>query len=304
MIYDRDYMQPEHDPRDAAVARPLILAVVLGFILQAIVTTFLPRGGGFLFDNAVLSLPAIREFKVWTLVTYPLLEAVVSPWTVISVVFNAIMLHLFARTLVPVIGPRGFWTVALGSVLVGALMTLGVALTRPGLPGIAVSASVIVLALLTVFACLQPDRPLSFLLAFVIPVTIKPKYLAWFIAGLALFGLVFFELQGKPGATPPSNLLGGMLAGWLFHRFMHRPGAIFQSSGPAIEMPAWMKRKKKVAVATAAKNFTVNVSPTSPADIRAEVDRILDKINSKGFGALTAEERRILDEARDTLNKR
>jgi len=304
MIYDRDYMQPEYDPRDAAVARPLVIAVVLGFIVQAIVATFLPKGGLFLYENAALSLEAIRHFKLWTLATYPLLEAGISPWSVIGVVFNAIMIHLFARTLVPVIGRRGFWTVAVGAVLVGGVLTLGTAAVRGGIPGVAVSASVIVLALLTVFACLQPDRPISFLLAFVIPVTIKPKYLAWFVGGLALFGLIFFELQGKPAATPPSNLLGGMLAGWLFHRFMHRPGAVFQSSGPAIEMPTWMKRKKKVAVAASATSYTVNVSTSSPADIRAEVDRILDKINSKGFGALTAEERRILDEARDTLNKK
>jgi hypothetical protein len=37
--------------------------------------------------------------------------------------------------------------------------------------------------------------------------------------------------------------------------------------------------------------------------LRAEVDRILDKINSEGFGALTAEEKRLLDEARDLLSR-
>ena len=304
MIYDRDYMQTEYDPRDSAVARPLIIAVVIGFIAQAIVSQWIPGGAAFLLDHVVLSLANIRSFEVWTVLTYPLLESGIDGWSVISVVFNAIMLHLFARTLVPVIGRRGFWTVVAGAVLLGAALTLTTAAIR-GLGGFAVSASTIVLALLTVFACLQPDRPISFLLAFVIPVTIKPKYLAWFIAGLALFGFIFFELQARPFATPPSNLLGGMLAGWLFHRFVHQPGAVFQSSGPRIEMPAWMKRKKRVAVATAATQYTVNVStPAQPTDIRAEVDRILDKINSKGFGALTAEERRVLDEARDTLNKR
>lgn len=303
MIYDRDYMQPEFDPRDAAVARPLIIAVVLGFVLQAIATTFLPGGGAFVYDHVALSLANIRDLQLWTIVTYPFLEAGISPWSVLGVVFNSIMIHLFARTLVPVIGRRGFWTVAAGAVLVGAAATLGVAAAR-GIPGLAVSASVIVFALLTVFACQNPDRPISFLLAFVIPVTIKPKYLLWFFGGLAAFGFIFFELQAKPFATPPSNLLGGMLAGWLFHRYMHRPGTVFPSSGPGIEMPAWMKRKKKVAVAAAATHYKVNVTTSSPADIRAEVDRILDKINSKGFGALTAEERRVLDEARDTLNRR
>ena len=48
--------------------------------------------------------------------------------------------------------------------------------------------------------------------------------------------------------------------------------------------------------------YQVNVG--SPGDLRAEVDRILDKINSQGFGALTAEEKRMLDEAKDLLSRR
>ncbi len=303
MIYDRDYMQTEYEPRDAAVARPLVIAVVVGFVLQAIVSSWVPGGAAFLFDHVVLSLANIRAFEIWTLLTYPLIEARIDGWSVISVVFNAIMIHMFARIVVPLIGRRGFWTLVAGAVLVGATLTLGTSALRGG-SGFAVSASVIVLALLTVFACIHPDRPISFLLAFVIPVTIKPKYLAWFIAGLAVFGFIFFELQGDRFATPPSNLLGGMLAGYLYHRFVFQRGTVFPSATPSIEMPAWMKRKKKVAVAVTTSNYKVNVSSASPADIRAEVDRILDKINSKGFGALTAEERRVLDEARDTLNKR
>jgi hypothetical protein len=33
------------------------------------------------------------------------------------------------------------------------------------------------------------------------------------------------------------------------------------------------------------------------------VDRILDKINSDGFGALTEAEKRLLDEAKDLLSR-
>jgi hypothetical protein len=34
------------------------------------------------------------------------------------------------------------------------------------------------------------------------------------------------------------------------------------------------------------------------------VDRILDKINERGFGSLTADEKRVLDEAREVLGPR
>jgi hypothetical protein len=48
----------------------------------------------------------------------------------------------------------------------------------------------------------------------------------------------------------------------------------------------------------------IRVNVGSRADLKAAVDRILDKINSKGFGALTPEEKRLLDEAKDLLSKR
>ena len=39
-------------------------------------------------------------------------------------------------------------------------------------------------------------------------------------------------------------------------------------------------------------------------DLKVEVDRILDKINSEGFGALTPDEKRLLDSAKDLLSRR
>jgi hypothetical protein len=48
----------------------------------------------------------------------------------------------------------------------------------------------------------------------------------------------------------------------------------------------------------------VQIDLTRREDLRAEVDRILDKINSDGFGALTADEKRLLDDARDLLSRR
>jgi len=38
-------------------------------------------------------------------------------------------------------------------------------------------------------------------------------------------------------------------------------------------------------------------------DLRTDVDHILDKINSQGFGSLTEEEKQTLDEAKDLLSK-
>ena len=48
----------------------------------------------------------------------------------------------------------------------------------------------------------------------------------------------------------------------------------------------------------------VQVEVPTREELRAEVDRILDKINSDGFGALTADEKQLLDDARDVLSRR
>ena len=42
-------------------------------------------------------------------------------------------------------------------------------------------------------------------------------------------------------------------------------------------------------------------APPPSKTLRAEVDRILDKINEQGFGALTEEEKRTLDRAKEDL---
>jgi predicted RNA-binding protein with PUA domain len=65
-----------------------------------------------------------------------------------------------------------------------------------------------------------------------------------------------------------------------------------------IELPAWLRRKKAEKNTV---NYKVNVTP--PADLKTEVDRILDKINSSGFSALTDDEKRVLDEAKDLLSR-
>jgi len=64
-------------------------------------------------------------------------------------------------------------------------------------------------------------------------------------------------------------------------------------------MPTWIKKQGSGGTVS-----SYNVNYGSKEYLRAEVDRILDKINSQGFGALTPEEKKRLDEAKDLLSKR
>jgi hypothetical protein len=163
-------------------------------------------------------------------------------------------------------------------------------------PAVLLGASAAVFGLLTVFLLTLPDRPVTFLLFFVIPATLRPRHLAFGLLGVSVFLLLFWEIPGGKSIAHSSHL-GGMLAGWLYVRYLHDRTGELGSLKPGIEMPAWLK-KKKTPVAS---DYQVNVK--HPADLRTEVDRILDKINSQGFGSLTDDERRMLDEARESLNK-
>jgi hypothetical protein len=62
-----------------------------------------------------------------------------------------------------------------------------------------------------------------------------------------------------------------------------------------------MKRGAKSA--STPTSYRVNLG-TGRADLKVEVDRILDKINSHGFQSLSAEEKRVLDEARAAMTRR
>ena len=77
-----------------------------------------------------------------------------------------------------------------------------------------VGASAGAFGLVAAFATLYPERPLMLLLFFIIPVSMRAKFLLLFSALLTVFGLIF----------PMDNIahaahLGGMLTGIVFVRY-------------------------------------------------------------------------------------
>ncbi|WP_442890957.1 rhomboid family intramembrane serine protease [Congregicoccus parvus] len=291
MIYDRPYMRSEHD-HGRGSALIWTLAVTIGvFVLQSILVAW--------FDVSIdrwlgLSVPAVQSGWLWTTLSYGLLHSTSNPF---HVIFNALCIYFLGREVLPRLGNNRFLILYVGAILLGGLGWLPIAMMNDvGVP--LVGASAAVFALLTVFACLSPDRPITLLLFFIIPVTVRPRILAYVAAGASLFFLLFFEIVGRGGVVAHSSHLAGMAAGWLYYRYLHDRTGEFGSLRPSVEMPAWLSRKKK---ATPETPFKVDVSGTR--DMKAEIDRILDKINAHGFGSLSVEERRILDNARDVLNR-
>lgn len=294
MLSDRPYMKREQPASGSGVLTWMLCALLAGFVVQNIFGRWM---GSPDFERLfALSTKGARDGYLWSFLTYVFLHG-----GVFHLAFNALGLFFLGRELVPMLGSRRFLGVSAAAASVGGLAWFATHFLSGG--GLLVGASAVVLGLFIVFACFHPDREITFLLFFVLPVTLRPRIAAWILLGLDGLGFLFSELPGNDATgIAHSAHLGGMLVGWIYYRYLHANNGWDRAPSLGMEMPGWWRRRKAVTQTTAA-GYTVNVTPKAK-DLRAEVDRVLDKINSQGFGALTDEEKRILDEAKDMLSRR
>jgi membrane associated rhomboid family serine protease len=283
----------EGDPRPTtSVLTWLICGIVAGFLLQNVFLQWLEIGET-LEDLFALKISGLESGRVWTLLTYSFLH---HPRNLLHIVGVLLALYFLGRELLPLLGPRRFLGVYAVATMVGGLVWTAAHWTQGGM---LMGASAAVFALLVIFACFYPNQQMTFLLFFVFPVTVKPKHLAIGAALLDVAGFIYYEILGRvsPFGFAHSAHLGGMAVGWFYFRYVHQANWGFLSRSD-MELPRWVKKNAKVAAPAAP--YRVNL--TNRADLRAEVDRILDKINSQGFNALTPEEKRVLDDAKDVLS--
>ncbi len=284
-------MRSEYSRPSASVLTWILSAIISGFVLQNVFERWV---GSNAFERLLaLTHGNFIQGYFWNQASYTLLHG-----GILHLLFNGLGIFLLGRELVPLLGARRFLTVYLSAAVLGGLAWLAVHHFTGGVALVGASSCVMMLFIL--FACFYPDREITFLLFFVLPVTIKPKYLAWILVGIDLLGFLFSELPGGSfdSGIAYSSHLGGMFVGWIYFRYFHANNG--WDRAPSIELPAWLRRRRKAS--PEASSFKVNLGKPS-GSFRAEVDRILDKINSQGFGALTEEEKRILDEAKDLLSR-
>lgn len=305
MLSDRPYMRGDYEREKTSVLTWLISAIVAGFIVQLLFGSGWLGGGDRVGEFLGLSPRSLENGWIWTLLSHAFLH---SPAFIVHVVFNVLALYFLGRELLPMLGTPRFLGIFAVATIVGGLAWSAVHWNNVGEMHMGASAAID--ALFIVFACFFPNQQITFLLFFVFPVTLKPKHVAYFLVGFSLVALMVYEI---PGATMPLGMviassahLGGMLTGFLYYRFIHDSRwSLGSPDRPEMELPRWLKRSKKSSAS--APVYQVDVEAASPArdkeNIRAEVDRILDKINSQGFGALTPEEKRMLDEAKDLLSR-
>lgn len=263
----------------------LISLIVAAFLIQLVVTASWFRMGVYLPHHFGVSIAALQELRLWTIATHPILHRTDNFLHIIAVLGGLVLL---GREMLPVMGARRFIWLYFGASAVGAATWAAVNWNAGGslVGGVAGVYSLFVL-----FACLNPKLEIRFMLFFFVPVTLRPRTLAWALVVLDLSGCAFYEFTSavSPFAYAPSAHLGGMLTGLIFYAYFYSERSLLSAGRAAVAS----------ALTSPSPSLPVDFAPASNQDLRVEVDRILDKINTSGLASLTATEKRLLDEAKN-----
>ena len=302
MLYDRPYMRqaPEPATKQTSAVTILLVVTISIFVLQQVLNVSFPEYGGrqnlFLTDWFAFNAENFKELKVWTVFSYAFLH---STTTLMHILGNMLGLFFIGRILEPVLGRQQFLLLYFAGAVVGAFTYLAFHFNGSNA---VVGASAAIFALVAFFCLRFPERPITLLLFFVIPLTIKPKWLFWGLLGYSVFSLVTAELPGNAHVAHSAHL-GGFLVGVLYFRYIYNSSPVSftgVSNRPSIELPEWFKRRKKTEAQI---SYSVNRPTASNVGLQKEVDRILDKINASGFGSLNDAEKRTLDQAKKIRSK-
>lgn len=298
MLSERPYLRGEYPRETTSVVTWLICAVAGSFLLEFVAVTAWGAPAAAAFRQLAFSAENLAAGWLWTPLTHWLLHSTGNLFHVSLVLAG---LYLLGHELIPVLGARRFLLVFAIAIFSGALVW-GSLNWRTG--GTLIGATAGIYGLIAVHALLHADREHSILLFFFFPITFKPGHLALGLLGFDTVAMVIVDLLGRqlPFSYAPSAHLGGMLAGWACCRLIqHRDRRTSaMKSLPASTAPSQAGQRAKEAFV----EDTAGPGGRSRDEIRQQVDRILDKINSQGFGALSPAERRILDEAKELLSKR
>jgi membrane associated rhomboid family serine protease len=310
MLDDRDYMrQPEY--RDSGW-RPsfrfrwswtvtLLAAYLLVFLAELICRRFFPhnhffhgyeifgRNGVEFFPGYLpLSVEGLEHGFVWQLLTYQFMH---EGW--LHLFLNSWVIYFFGRELEEMLGGKKFLALMFSSGIVGGLFQILTALLWPQyFGGAVVGASACGFGLIAAFALMFPERELTMLIFFVIPLTLRAKTLLIGSAVIAVAGFAFHDFV-MPGVAHAAHL-GGMAMGWFFVR------KILQGD--------WSRLGGALRPAEKAKTVRPRAEPVEKTDagdfLADEVDAILDKISAHGLQSLTTREREILESARKKMTRR
>lgn len=286
MLENRDYMRQQPESFGFRWSATVVLVIINAIVFVVQKGVLHP---GFVNQYLALSLDGGRHYYLWQFFTFQFLHG-----GILHLVFNCWALYMFGREVEWILGRSRYLTLYFLSGVIGGLFQEFVAMIWPQYFGSAVvGASAGILGVVAAFAMLFPERTLTLLIAFVIPVNLRAKYLLLLSLVMAALGIAFPESEFAGGVAHAAHL-GGILTGLAFIRFRaDSPEISWRPSERSFKPPPWAKIKREPK------------APTRPEEfISKEVDPILDKISAHGMQSLTEQERKTLEAARSKMGKR
>ena len=286
-------MQKSFSINSRSVVDILIIVLLCCFIINSIIGLFSNNLFTFFLDYLYFSSTALSEFLIWTPVTYACFHD--GPF---HLILNVLGFYFIGKNVEVMMGKVNFcYLLALGSIL-GSLFWLVFNSGGEYLVG----SSAVVMACLSFYCLKQPDHPITLLLFFILPCKLKPRWILIGVLMIEMYGFLFSEINAS-SAIAHSAHLGGLSAGALVFLFL-RSGREFPhfvlNITPSNKISKSIKAVYKDSKINVDKN-TYRVNFSNSAELQREVDRILDKINESGFGALTQDEKLTLDKAKGLL---
>lgn len=306
-IYSRSYMRDNYGAPGPAfdAVKVILISLVAVFLVQMVAAVWIRSD--FVTNYFGLSLENLGNGLLYTFFTYGYLHETGNSFP-LHLLINALVLYFAGRYLQMRLGSLRVFELFHLSVLAGGLLWVLVSLFT-GARFQLIGASGGVFGFLVLFSLLNWHDRIRFLLFFVIPVEMTGRMIFYILLGVQAFFFLFGELPGAAHGTAYSAHLGGIAMAWLYNRYLITRPPLSQHlrlRRTSTEAPAWKKRGQ--AAKERGGRFSVNLKSArstaprrSTRGLRPEVDRILDKINEKGFGALSDEEKRTLDRAKDEL---
>jgi membrane associated rhomboid family serine protease len=294
MLEDRSYMRQPRFGAQSSATIWLVVANVLAFIAQLVLTHYWTRVNYFL----PLSLDGLRHGYVWQLVSFQFMHA-----GFLHLFFNCLVIYMFGRPVEDALGTKNFLILYFLSGIIGGLCQILAGILLKGIfAAPVVGASAGGFGLTSAFALLFPDQII--LLFFVLP--LRAKYFLWLSIALAVYGILFPSQNPAGPSIAEAAHLGGIIVGVVFVKYavhwhwqwpqLRRPRP--KTIRTLVKVPSqkaglWGRSREEYEEELPPQEF-----------LSKEVDPILDKISAQGIQSLTDRERRILEKARSKMGKR
>jgi len=294
-IYDRDYtfrntQRGGFGSVSRFSANIWLIIVNVAVLLLAFVS---PRAGQFLFEHGHFSTHEVTlagGLEFWRFLTFQFLHG-----GVVHLFFNMLGLYMFGAMVEQHLGSKRYLAFYLTCGVFGGLMYLilngaGTALASMGMPRIPgllftdpktplVGASAGVFGVILACAYISPNSRVQLLFP---PVPMRLKTFAYVYVGIAAVSL----LMNSKNAGGEAAHLGGAIAGAFFIRNAHLLRDFFDVFSDS--------RKADRAARTRMREARRTETDGSRNQLRAEVERILNKVDREGIHSLTEHEKSVL----------